>query len=227
MSAVPIKNSRPFYVPQSAEFVHRAVSHVSATTEDGRTVDMSLGDSRYQLSARQADAIAQGLLMSVMRTGLDIASMPWDGGRLVKISPLPGDREALKFSDDTIHGKGASFRFFGVCWTYEGVGADPDYPANALCIRTMHDCGILFSKGNVDYLLTGEQAYQLFQSLASCAYSLETRSWRIWDKIIEWRTGSDSDLKDQTLEGKMLLNHLKLCGLSSRRKRAAKITDAS
>lgn len=48
MSVVPIKNYRPFYVPQSVEFTHGAVSHVSATTEDGRTVDMSLGDSRYQ-----------------------------------------------------------------------------------------------------------------------------------------------------------------------------------
>jgi hypothetical protein len=86
----------------------------------------------------------------------------------------------------------------------------------------MHDGGILFGKGNVDYLLTGEQAYQLFQSLASCVYSLETRSWRIWDKIIEWRTGSDSDLTDQTLEEKMLFKHLKLYGLSSRRERGAK-----
>ncbi|AZE85569.1 hypothetical protein C4J98_4184 [Pseudomonas orientalis] len=86
----------------------------------------------------------------------------------------------------------------------------------------MHDGGILFGKGNVDYLLTGEQAYQLFQSLASCAYSLETRSWMVWDKIIEWRAGSDSDLKDQTLEEKMLLKHLKLCGLSLSRKREAK-----
>lgn len=222
MSAVPIKNSRPFYVPQSFEFTHRAVSHFSVTTEDGRTVDMSLGDSRYQLSAQQADAIAQGLLMSVMRAGLDIASMPWDGGRLVKISLFTGERGALKFSDDTIHGKGASFRFFGVWWTYEGVGADPDYPENALCIRTMHNGGILFGKGNVDYLLTGEQAYQLFQSLASCAYSLETRSWRIRDKIIDWHTGSDSDLNDQTLEEKVLLKHLKLYGLRSRRKRVAK-----
>lgn len=144
MSAVPLKNSRPSYVPQSIEFTYRAGSHVSATTEDGCTVDMSLGDSRYQLSARQADAIAQGLLMSLMRSGLDIPSMPWDGGRLVKISPLPGDRVAFRFSDDTIHGKGASFRFFGVCWTYEGEGADPDHPANALCIRTTHDGGILF-----------------------------------------------------------------------------------
>jgi len=140
----------------------------------------------------------------------------------VKISPLPRDQGALRFSDDTIHGKGASFRFFGVCWTYEGVGADPDYPANALCIRTMHDGGILFGKGNVDYLLTGEQAYQLLQSLISCAYSLEARSWRVWDKIIEWRTGSDSDLKDQTLEEKMVFRHLKLYGLSSRRERGAK-----
>jgi len=221
MNAVPIKNSRPFYEPKSVEFTHRAVSHVSATTEDGRTVEMSLGDSRYQLSARQADAIAQGLLMSVMRTGLDIASMPWEGGRLVKISPFLGERGALKFSDDTIHGKGASFRFFGVCWTYEGEGADPDYPANALCIRTMHDGGILFGKGNVDYLLTGEQAYQLFQSLTSCAYSLENRSWRVWDKIIEWRTGSDSDLKDQTREENVLLKHLQSYGRSYKRERRA------
>jgi hypothetical protein len=79
MSAVPIKNFRPSYVPQRVEFAHRAVSHVSATTADGRAVDMSLGDSRYKLSARQADAIAQGLLRSVMRTGLDISSMPWEG----------------------------------------------------------------------------------------------------------------------------------------------------
>jgi hypothetical protein len=103
MSVVPIKNSRPFYVPQSVEFTHRAVSHISATTEDGRAVDMSLGDSRYKLSARQADAIAQGLLMSVMRTGLDISSMPWEGGRLLKTSPFPGEQGALRFSDDTIH----------------------------------------------------------------------------------------------------------------------------
>lgn len=206
-------------MPQSVEFTDRAVSHVSATTEDGRAVDMSLGDSRYQMSARQADSIAQGLLMSVMRTGLDIASVPWAGGRLVKTSLFLGEQRALWFSDDTIHGKGASSRFFGVCWAYEGEGAGPDYPANALCIRTMHDGGILFGEGNVDYLMTGEQAYQPFQSLASCAYSLETRSWRIWDKIIVWRTGPDANLMDRSLEEASLIHHLKIHGLSSKRKR--------
>ena len=83
----------------------------------------------------------------------------------------------------------------------------------------MHDDGILFGKGNVDYLLTGEQAYQLFQSLASCAYSHETRSWRIWDKIIDWLTGSDSNLMDRTLEEATLLHHLKSYRLSSKRRR--------
>ncbi|WP_443695445.1 hypothetical protein [Pseudomonas sp.] len=221
MSAATRKDSKSFYVPQSPEFAHKAVGHVLATTEDGYTVVMSLGGSRYQLSAQQADAIAQGLLMSVMRTGLDIASMPWDGGRLVRASPLNGDCGALRFWDDTIHGRGVSFRFFGVCWAYEGEGADPDYPANALCIRTMHDGGILFGKGNADYLLTGEQAYQLFQSLTSCAYSLESRYWKVWDKLIEWRTGFDSELKDKSLEEKALLKHLVSYGRSSKRERRA------
>lgn len=89
-----------------------------------KTVALSTchSETRDKLSAHQADAIAQGQLMSVMRTRLDIWSMPWESGRLVKISPFLGEQGALRFSDDTIHGKGASFRFFGVCWTYEGEG---------------------------------------------------------------------------------------------------------
>lgn len=209
MTAKSSKKARATYIPQSFGFAHKAVSHAGATTEDGGIVEMSLGEFRYQLSARQADAIAQGLLMAVMRTSLEIQKMPWDGGRLSKVSSSDRERLPLRFSDETIHGEGASFRFFGTCWTYEGEGADPDYPANALCIRTMHDGGILLGKGNVDHLLTAEQAHQLFEDLTSCAYSLETKSWRIWDKVIEWRTGSALDIGGRKLEEDALSDHLR------------------
>lgn len=80
----------------------------------------------------------------------------------------------------------------------------------------------MFGKGNTDYLLTAGQAHQLSESLSNCANSLATRSWRVWDKIIDWRTGADSDLRDQTLEEETLFKHLKSYGLSSKRKRGAK-----
>jgi len=86
MSAKSSKKARATYVPQSFEFAHKAVSDACATTEDGCIVEMSLGDFRYQLTARQADAIAQGLFMALMRTSLEIQTMPWDGGRLLKVS---------------------------------------------------------------------------------------------------------------------------------------------
>lgn len=224
MSTKSSKKARATYIPQSFEFAHKAVSHACATTEDGCIVEMSLGDFRYQLSARQADAISQGLLMSVMRTSLEIEKMPWAGARLLKVSSDDGARTPLCFSDDTIHGEGASFRFFGVCWTYEGEGADPDYPANALCIRTMHDGGILLGKGNVDHLLTAEQAHRLCENLSGCAYSLETRCWRICDKMIEWRTASAFDVTSQTPDEDedALRNHLNYFARSSKRKRSAK-----
>lgn len=221
MNPVSNKSPRSYYAPQSTEFRHMAVSHVAATTEDGCTIAMSLGASQCQVSARQADAIAQGLLMAVMRTGMEISSMPWIFGRVLNVSSYNDDRVALSFSDDTIHGDGATFRFFGVCWTYEGKGEDPDYPANALCIRTLHDGGILFGKGNHDYLLTAEQAHQLCHSLSNCAYSLETRSWKIWDKLIEWSTGSASEVTGQPPEEKSLLKHLKRYARSSNPKRKA------
>ncbi|MFP3849009.1 hypothetical protein [Pseudomonas sp. W5-01] len=183
---------------------------------------MSLGDFRYQLSARQADAIAQGLLMAVMRTSLEIQKMPWDGGRLSKVSSSDRERLPLQFSDGTIHGEGASFRFFGTGWTYKGEGADPDYPANALCIRTMHDGGILLGKGNADHLLTAKQAYQLFEKLTSCAYSLETKSWRIWDKVIDWSIASGLEVIGQTPGEEELRKYLNFVARSSKRRRSAK-----
>ncbi|MCH5520395.1 hypothetical protein [Pseudomonas syringae] len=219
MSATPPKKSKSFFIPHSPEYAHRAVAHAAATTEDGCKVAMSLGDSRYQLSARQADAIAQGLLMAVMRTGLCIARMPWGGGGLMGVEHYDGQRCALRFSDDTFHGEGSSFRFFGVCWTYEGEGEDPSYPANALCIRTMHDGGILFGKGNVDYLLTAEQAFRLYQDLTGCAYSLESRSWRIWDMLIEWHVEKNDELNARTASEKELFEHLTNYALSFRSER--------
>ncbi|MCS4285758.1 hypothetical protein M2396_004062 [Pseudomonas sp. BIGb0278] len=215
MSAAIGRNAKSYYIPQSLEYAHRAVAQMAATTEDGCDVVMCLGDSRYPLSARQADAIAQGLLMAVMRTGLCIARMPWDGGGLMKVERYNGERSALRFADDTIHGEGASFRFFGVCWTYEGEGEDPSYPANALCIRTMHDGGVLFGKGDRDYLLTAEQAFRLCQDLTGCAYSLKSRSWSIWDVLIEWVARGDDEAVLQTAKEKELFEHLKNFALSS------------
>lgn len=208
MNPVSSKKSRSPDVPQSVDFSSDAVSWVSARTEDGRSVDMKVGDSHYQLSARQADAIAQGLLMSLLRTDLDIANMPWDGGCHLNVSSHNGDRAALRFPDDTLYQPNATFRYFGMCWLYEGTGEDPDYPANVLCIRTLHDGGILFGKGSDEYLLTAEQALQLCRSLSDCAYSLEIRSWRIWDKMIEWRPRADSYMGAQTPEETALFNYL-------------------
>jgi len=214
MNVVPIK-TKSYDVPQSADFGHRAVSHASASTDDGSSVVMTLGGSQYQLKPRQADTIAQGLLMAVLRTDLEIASTPWDRARVMNVSSCADEGRALQFWDDTSYGADATFRFFGACWTYEGDGEDPDYPANALCIRTFHYGGILFGKGNVDYLLTADQAYQLCHSLSSCAYLLETRSWKIWDKVIVWRAHSSVDAADQTQDNGDLLNYLKSYELHS------------
>ena len=84
----------------------------------------------------------------------------------------------------------------------------PDYPANVLCIRALHDGGIHFGKGNDKYLLTAEQALQLCRALSDCAYSLESRSWRIWDKMIEWRPRANAYVVGQTPEERALFNHL-------------------
>lgn len=208
MNPVSSKKSHQFNVPQSADFSHKAASPVSVTTNDGCVVAMTLGDSHHQLSARQADALAQGLLMSVLRTDLEMTSMPWGGGSHLNVASHSGGRDALRFSDDTLYHEDATFRYFGVCGSFEGTGEDPDYPANALCVRTLHDGGILFSRGNGEYLLTAEQALQLCRGLSACAYSLESRSWKIWDKMINWQARS-SDVTDQTIEERALCNHLK------------------
>lgn len=208
MSPVSSKKTRSFYVPQSADFSHEAVSSVSARTEDGRSVVMALGDSHHQLSARQADAIAQGLLMSILRTDLEITNMPWDGGCHLNVASHNGDRAALRFPDDTLYHANATFRYFGMCWLFEGAGEDSDYPANVVCIRALHDGGIHFGKGNDKYLLTAEQALQLCRALSDCAYSLESRSWRIWDKMIEWRPRANAYVVGQTPEERALFNHL-------------------
>lgn len=208
MNPVSSKKSRSFYVPQSAEFSHEAVSSVSARTEDGQSIVMTLGDSHHQLSARQADAIAQGLLMSVLRTDLEITKMPWDGGCHLNVASHNGDRAPLRFPDDTLYHPNATFRYFGMCWLFEGLGEDPDYPSNVLCIRTLHDGGIHFGKGNDKYLLTAEQALQLCRGLSDCAYSLESRSWRIWDKMIEWRPRADPYMVGQTPEERALFKQL-------------------
>jgi len=208
MKPVSSKKSRSPDVPQSADFSHKAVNHVSVTTEDGRTVAMTLGDLQHQLSARQADAIAQGLLMSVLRTDLKMMSMPWDGASHLNVASHNGGREALRFSDDTFYHPGATFRYLGMCWSFEGIGEDPDYPANVLCVRTLHDGGILFGKGNDQYLLSAQQALQLCHDLSGSAYSLENRSWRVWDKMIDWQPRSYADVAGQTPEERVLFNYL-------------------
>jgi hypothetical protein len=222
MNPASSKKSHQYNVPRSADFSHKAVSSVSATTNDGCFVAMTLGDSHHQLSARQADALAQGLLMSVLRTDLEMTSMPWDGGIHLNVAPHNGDRDALRFSDDTSYKADATFRYFGVCWAFEGTDEDPDFPANALCVRTLHDGGILFGKGNGEFLLTADQALQLCHGLSACAYSLESRSWRIWDKMINWRPMSYAEVLDQNPEERALFNHLisyKLCPKAERNAR--------
>jgi hypothetical protein len=208
MNPASSKKSHQFNVPQSADFSHKAVSSLSATTNDGCYVAMTLGDSHHQLSARQADAIAQGLLMSVLRTDLKMMSMPWDGASHLNVASHNGGREALRFSDDTLYHPGATFRYFGMCWSFEGIGEDPDYPANVLCVRTLHDGGILFGKGNDQYLLSAQQALQLCHDLSGSAYSLENRSWRVWDKMIDWQPRSYADVAGQTPEERVLFNYL-------------------
>ncbi|MHC8381264.1 hypothetical protein [Pseudomonas sp. LB3P14] len=222
MKPVSSKKSRSPDVPQSADFAHKAVNPVSVTTEDGRTVAMALGDLQHHLSARQADAIAQGLLMSVLRTDLGMMSMPWDGASHLNVASHNGSREALRFSDDTLYHPGATFRYFGMCWSFEGIGEDPDYPANVLCVRTLHDGGILFGKGKDQYLLSAQQALQLCHDLSGSAYSLENRSWRVWDKMIDWQARSGADVTDQTPEERALLNHLKSYKIYRKAKRNAR-----
>jgi len=194
-------------VPHRDHYAHKAVSNALAFTEDGSSVVMRLGETNYSLSARQADAIAQGLLMALLRTGLDIDQMPWTGG-LEKVTRYEGIRSPLIFSDDTWYGANPIFAFFGVCWLYEGIGEDPDYPANALCIQGLHDGAILFNKGNETFLLTFEQAFDVCVSLSDSAYSLEQRGWRIWDRLIEWRKPVGQPTGEPTEEERALFKHL-------------------
>lgn len=222
MNPASSKKSHQFNVPRSADFSHKAVSSVHATTNDGCFVAMTLGDSHHQLSARQADAIAQGLLMSVLRTDLEMSNMPWDGGCHLNVASHNGNRDALRFSDDTRYHADAAFRYFGVCWSFEGTHEDPDFPANALCVRTLHDGGILFGKGNCEYLLTAEQALQLCRGLSACAYSLESRSWKIWDKMIDWQARPYADVTGQNPEERVLFNHLKSYKLCPKAERNAR-----
>lgn len=86
----------------------------------------------------------------------------------------------------------------------------------------MHDSGVPLGKGNVDHFLSAEQAHQLFENLASCAYSLETRSWRIWGKVIEWRAESAMELRDRTIEEIAVFEYLNHRGRISERKREIK-----
>ncbi|VVQ15195.1 hypothetical protein PS914_05701 [Pseudomonas fluorescens] len=97
MNPVSSKKSHQFNVPQSADFSHKAVSSVSATTNDGCFVAMALGDSHHHLSALQADALAPGLLMSVLRTDLEMTNMPWDGASHLNVASHSGGR------DDTLY----------------------------------------------------------------------------------------------------------------------------
>ena len=80
---------------------------------------------------------------------------------------------------------------------------------HTLCVRTLHDGGILFGKGKDEYLLSAQQALQLCHDLSGSAYSLENRSWRIWDKMIDWQARSYADVTDQTPEERVLFSHLK------------------
>ena len=125
--------------------------------------------------------------------------MPWVG-RLLNVTPYDGQKQVLSFSEDTWYDVNPTFRFMGVAWLYEGTGADPHYPANALCIRMLHDGGIMFGKGNDEHLLTAEQAYLLCIGLSDCAYSLETRRWRIWDRVIEWRRQGETSAPEPSTD---------------------------
>lgn len=196
-----------FDAPHSDHYSHRRVIRVSAMTEDGSSIEMMLGDASHRLSARQADTLAQGLLMALLRAGLGVGRMPWIGG-LLKVTPYDGKKQPLRFSDDTWYDVNPTFRFMGVGWLYESTGADPEYPANAVCIQTLHDGGILFSKGNDEHLLETDQAYQLCISLSDCAYSLGTRTWRIWDRIIEWRKQAETSTMEPSADEQALFDLL-------------------
>lgn len=102
-----------FDVPRSEHSLHRLVTRVSATTEDGSAIDMVLGDVSHLLNARQADVLAQRLLMSLSRAGLEASRMPWIGS-LLNVTPYDGKKQVLRFSDDTRHDVNPTFRFMGV-----------------------------------------------------------------------------------------------------------------
>lgn len=203
-------------VPHRDHYAHLAVSNASAFTEDDSSVMMRFDGSDYPLSARQADAIAQGLLMALLRTGLEMTQTPWAGG-LEKVTRDDGAHRPLMFSDDTWYGVNPTFAFVGVCWLYEGTGEDPDYPKNAMCIQGLHDGAILFNKGNETRLLTFEQAHELCVSLSDSANSLEQRRWRIWDRLIEWRKPGERSTSEPTAKERALFKLLK--GYSKRVRR--------
>lgn len=136
--------------------------------------------------AAQADVLAQGLLMALLRTDLKGLYDPWHLGKLSAVTRSEAGDSRAGFADLSWYGDNPTYKFVGAGWLYMGDDEDPDYPENCVYLTTKHDNGIVFKKGDSEHLLDAWQAGKLLDDLLAAASSLGERKWRIWDCTIDW-----------------------------------------
>jgi len=193
----------------------RKASEISSLVwafRDGDQVMLKIDEYVFHLSPTQADLLAQGFFMAVVRTDLEHFDMPWRDRQIRNVSVLPEKTGHMGINDCTLYTPEADHKFCATGWIYEGAGEDLDYPENVVFIKTRLDGVIEFKKGNDEFLLSPKHAAHLCLELANAASSLGTRVWKVWDKRIVWRAGETSLDKTVSIQVKgELFDYLKFC----------------
>lgn len=167
---------------------HGAASSFSVTRHPGQVL-LTINDVGMSLSPRQSDLLAQAIFMSALRTESQDFVMPWEQGKIFSVNPVDAISSGMRINYADFCKVRLEDKFFCSGWLYESEGADPDFPSNVVFIRTRQDDVIELIKGNDFFLLSANQAAQIYLELAVSGDSLSTRTWRtwrIWDKQIEW-----------------------------------------
>ena len=188
------------------------VSSLVGALRDGDQVMLKIDECAFRISPVQADLLAQGFFMAVLRTDLGTFDVPWRNGHIHNVSEIPKktSRTGMRITDATLYIPEADYKFFATGWLYEGSGEDLDYPANVVFLKTGLDGVTGFKKGYDEFLLSPEHVAQLCLELAASASSPGTRVWTIWDKRIEWSAGdAASDKAAFNVANKALFDYLK------------------
>lgn len=162
------------------------ISSLVGAFRDEDQVMLKIDECVFHLSPTQADLLAQGFFMAVLRTDLGHFDMPWRDGQIHSVSVMPEKAGRMGINDCTLYTPETDHKFCATGWIYQGAEEDFDYPANVVFLKTRLDGVIEFKKGNDEFLLSPKQAARLCLELADSSSSLGTHVWRIWDKRIEW-----------------------------------------